>query len=113
MSCRRRTGEASSDTPSAPSAAATPPRRYISFTVFRRLDAADKEVYTDRSWSNFCTSLTGSANVRLHAFKQSLPLFSGCLYGEVRTDKGSLRHAANVQQVFAVEGDHDEVHRTL
>lgn len=87
----------------APSEAA----RFISYSVFRTLDAAEAETYSDRSWDAFCSSLTDPDHIRPRAHKRELPLFSGCVYGELRSDKNSLRHAANVRQVYAVEGDHD------
>ena len=87
--------------------AEAPAPRFISFSVFRSLDGSTVEAHTDRSWYAFCASLTEPDNIRLRAHKRELLLFSGCLYGELRSEKNSLRHAGNVQQVFAVEGDHD------
>jgi hypothetical protein len=85
----------------------------ISFTLFRQLDALDQDVYTDRSWPAFAASLVNVERLAPHPHKQALPLFSGCLFGWQRTEKGSLRHAANVLRVCAVEGDYDGGRVTL
>jgi hypothetical protein len=41
------------------------------------------------------------------AEKDKLALLKAARFGEMRTDKGSLRHDANVLEVFGIEGDYD------
>jgi putative DNA primase/helicase len=42
-----------------------------------------------------------------HPSKDSCPLLKLATFGDIRTDKGSLRHDANVLSVYGVEGDYD------
>lgn len=44
---------------------------------------------------------------KLHPSKDSCPLLKLATFGDLRTDKGSLRHDANVLSVYGVEGDYD------
>lgn len=39
--------------------------------------------------------------------KSQLPLVSGCRFGDLKTDKGSLRHDANVLGINAIIAEHD------
>jgi hypothetical protein len=39
--------------------------------------------------------------------KSALPLVKLASFGDARTEKGSLRHDANLLRVSGVEGDHD------
>lgn len=39
--------------------------------------------------------------------KTALPLFKLATFGERLSDKGSLRHAGNLEAIYGIEGDHD------
>lgn len=56
------------------------------------------------AWSDFCATFIDPPE---YASKAQMSWFKGCTFGALRTPNKSLRHDANVLEVFAVEGDYD------
>lgn len=73
------------------------------FTLFPDRRALTKSEH-EMTWPAFCD---GIANAPEYADKDSTPLISLAVYGDERSPNNSLRHAANVQCVTGLEGDHD------
>jgi putative DNA primase/helicase len=78
----------------------------ISYTAFRNVTpkAADRDTRNDVPWSEVVGKIE---TPKRFESKHSCPLISLATYGELLTDKGCIRHAKNVQQIFGVEGDYD------
>jgi hypothetical protein len=74
-------------------------------TLFQSKSGSHKKLFNG-TWQNlfdFLSSETKPFNV-----KEEQPLISLCRYGDLRTDKGSYRHAANVVECYGIEGDYDK-----
>ena len=56
------------------------------------------------TWSDFCATFTDPPE---YAAKASMAWFKGATFGTVSGPGGSLRHDANVLEVYTVEGDYD------
>jgi putative DNA primase/helicase len=71
-------------------------------TFFRNYAAAEKqeETYTLRSLASRIRTITASR-------KDELPWLKLARFGEARTEKGSLRHDANVLAISGIEADYD------
>jgi hypothetical protein len=72
-------------------------------TTFADL-AARTKAEKSAAWSAFAASL---AKPKQYATKEACPLISLSSYGDVPSEKGTLRHAGNVLKVYAVEADYD------
>jgi hypothetical protein len=75
----------------------------IGYTVFADVMAQHATPYTT-SWDALCQSLVDAPQF---ASKQQCPLLKLCTFGNERTQKGSLRHDANVLSVAGLVGDYD------
>ena len=76
----------------------------IQYTVFPNVKAETADRKSD-TWGGLVQMLRTPGEF---AAKEWCPLLSGCAFGHVRSPKGSLRHSANVEAVFFIEGDYDE-----
>lgn len=76
----------------------------ITYTVFPNVQAREKKEYADAAWADVVRMI---ANPVGHMSKQSCPLLSLCEYGDLVSDGGGLRHAANVKRVYGIEVDYD------
>jgi hypothetical protein len=76
----------------------------ITYTVFPNVQAREKNEYADAAWADVVRMI---ANPVAHMSKQSCPLLSLCEYGDLVSDGGGLRHAANVKRVYGIEVDYD------
>ncbi len=75
----------------------------MQFTVFASL-GANTCTPTEATWEQLCQYL---GNPPEYAQKADAPLIKFAAFGTTLTNKGSLRHDANVLAVTGVEGDHD------
>ena len=75
----------------------------VSFTVFPSTDATTKQAKST-TWAELVGLLKDPPE---YTSKKACPLISGATYGERKTEKGCLRHSANVLAVYFVEGDYD------
>src|SRR5438552_5825852 len=75
----------------------------IAVAVFRALNAAEIDTF---AWP-FDELAERIKGVRTYADKASCPLIKLARFGEQRSDRGSLRHDANVLEVSGIEGDYD------
>lgn len=57
------------------------------------------------TWADFCAWIE---RLEPQPVKAESPLIKFARFGSVRTDKGSLRHDANVIEVTGIEGDYDD-----
>jgi len=76
----------------------------ITYTVFPNVQAKEKKEYADAAWTDVVRMI---AQPVAHMSKQSCPLLSLCEYGDLVSDGGGLRHAANVKRVYGIEVDYD------
>jgi KaiC/GvpD/RAD55 family RecA-like ATPase len=76
----------------------------ITYTIFADRTAASKTERADVPFSDLCERIR---NAPSYPRKDACPWISLCEYGDVRTAKNSLRHAANVRRIFGVEIDYD------
>ncbi len=72
-------------------------------TIFENVQATKKSTQI-WSWSELVANL-GSPPV--FSSKRDMPLIKLAHFGKERTDKGSLRHDANLQRITGIEGDYD------
>lgn len=71
--------------------------RFLSF-------AADSKKEIDHTWEEFIDHVQHAGP---YAVKSVCPWLKGATFGEIRTDKGSLRHNGNVLNVTFLEADFD------
>lgn len=76
----------------------------ITYTLFPDVTPVTKTERADVPWESLVDNIRKAPT---YLSKGACPLISLGEYGEVRTDKDCLRHAANVQRVFGVELDYD------
>jgi len=76
----------------------------VSYTVFRNTRAKTKREFRDVPWSRFVEQIR---EPEMYQAKANCPLISLAEYGDTASEKGSLRHAANVRRVFGAEIDYD------
>lgn len=76
----------------------------VSYTVFREVWPTTKTEHDDVAWAEFVASIR---NAREYPSKAHCPLISMAEYGDLRSQKGCIRHAANVRRIFGVELDYD------
>jgi hypothetical protein len=82
----------------------------IRFTRFADVSGAHAKQF-ETSFEQFADDLCHRP--KTFPSKQACPLLKLATFGSTRTDKGSLRHDANVLSVTGVEGDHDAGSMTL
>lgn len=80
------------------------PGPLITYTVFPDVWPKAKTEHADAPWVELVRTL---ANPPAYMSKAACPLLSLCEYGDNLSDKGYLRHAANVVRVHGVEVDYD------
>jgi hypothetical protein len=85
--------------PPAPMSKAAP----VEYSVFRELSGANVETYTAQ-WGALCKYIS---TAKEYPSKPACPLIKLATFGNVRTDKGSLRHDSNVLTITGIEGDYD------
>jgi len=73
------------------------------FTVFPRRSGRTKIEHVT-TWAALCAML---ADPPTYPSKEECPWLSLARYGDVFSDRGSLKHAANVLGVYGVEADYD------
>src|SRR5271154_5426430 len=83
-------------------AAIGPRRKALSVTFFRNKSATTLEA-RDMSLGELCEVILGT-NAES---KDYLPWLKLATFGDSRSDKGSLRHDANVIWITGIEGDYD------
>jgi hypothetical protein len=76
----------------------------ITYTLFPDVTPVTKTERADVPWEELIERIRQAPT---YINKAACPLISLGEYGETRTDKECLRHAANVQRVFGVELDYD------
>lgn len=76
----------------------------ITYTLFPDITPATKQERADVPWETLVENIRKAPT---YISKGACPLISIAEYGDVRTDKDCLRHAANVQRVFGIEIDYD------
>lgn len=76
----------------------------ITYTLFPDVSPVTKTERADVPWETLVENIRKAPT---YLNKGACPLISLGEYGESRTDKDCLRHAANVQRVFGVELDYD------
>jgi P4 family phage/plasmid primase-like protien len=79
--------------------------RLVTYTLFTDTTGATKVERSDVPWSELVNKVQNAAS---YSTKQECPLISLAEYGDESTEKGSLRHAANIRRVFGVELDYDD-----
>jgi len=72
-------------------------------TIFPDLSGATAQPF-ESDWMSLCEWI---ANAPEYPSKADCPLLKLATFGDVRSPRGSLRHDANVQAVWGLEGDHD------
>lgn len=72
-------------------------------TLFKDLSGREAQTI-ETTWEALAEWVTNAA---VFPNKESLPLIKLGVFGDVRTDKGSLRHDANLLAISGVEGDYD------
>lgn len=75
----------------------------ITWTEFHDLEAKQATVHAG-TWADLCEMLTHPPE---YPTKAGMALLKCATFGDLRTDKGSLRTDENVRAVHAVEGDYD------
>ena len=75
----------------------------LQYSVFKT-GAARHVERKSNSWSYLVKSLEQPEE---HTNKESCQWIKLATFGNTRTEKGSLRHNANMQEIFGVEGDYD------
>ncbi|MBL1264927.1 AAA family ATPase [Candidatus Methylomicrobium oryzae] len=58
----------------------------------------------EMAWEAFCDF---HANPQVYKSKESCPLLKLAAFGQAPTEKGALRHDANVLEIYGIEGDYD------
>lgn len=58
----------------------------------------------DLSWRDLCRMIEAPSE---YAEKGACPLLKLAAFGDLRSEKNSLRHDANVTAIYGIEGDHD------
>jgi hypothetical protein len=76
----------------------------VTYTLFPDVTPATKTERADVPWETLVDNIRKAPT---YINKAACPLISMGEYGDLRTDKDCLRHAANVQRVFGVELDYD------
>jgi hypothetical protein len=76
----------------------------VSYTIFPDVTPLTKVERSDVEWSHLVENIRRAPT---YLNKSSCPLISIAEYGDRRTEKGCLRHAANVLRVYGVELDYD------
>lgn len=76
----------------------------ITYTLFPDVTPATKQERADVPWDVLVENIRKAPT---YINKASCPLISIGEYGDARTDKDCLRHAANVRRVFGIEIDYD------
>lgn len=76
----------------------------VNYTIFRNTTAKAKHEFRDIPWSQFVQQIR---EPQMYKGKADCPLISLAEYGNTASEKGSLRHAANVRCVSGVEIDYD------
>jgi len=76
----------------------------VSYTLFESVQPAEKIERTDVPWSELVERIR---NAPTYIDKAHCPLISLSEYGGNFSDKGCIRHAANVIRIFGVEFDYD------
>jgi hypothetical protein len=83
---------------------ATPPEAMISYTIFEEINPVAKIDRTDVAWSELVARVRNAAT---YIDKAHCPLISLCEYGGNFSEKGCVRHSANVLRIYGVELDYD------
>ncbi len=76
----------------------------VTYTIFDSVYPVDKTERADVAWSDFVARVVGAPT---YIDKKACPLISMAEYGDTVSDKGSIRHAANVKRIYGVEVDYD------
>lgn len=76
----------------------------ITYTVFQNVQAREKTEHADAEWTDLVRIIAQPAT---YMAKSACPLLSLCEYGDLVSDGGGLRHAANVKRVYGIEVDYD------
>lgn len=82
----------------------------VTYTLFDDRLAQSKTERADAAWGDLVSRIHGAPT---YIEKNACPLISMCEYGELRSNKNSLRHGANVLRVYGVELDYDAGKVTL
>ena len=81
-----------------------PQELLVTYTIFDSVYPVDKTERADVAWSDFVARVVGAPT---YIDKKACPLISMAEYGDTVSDKGSIRHAANVKRIYGVEVDYD------
>jgi hypothetical protein len=81
-----------------------PQELLVTYTIFDSVYPVDKTERADVAWSDFVARVVGAPT---YIDKKACPLISMAEYGDTISDKGSIRHAANVKRIYGVEVDYD------
>lgn len=76
----------------------------VSYTLFPDVHPRTKVERADVPWGQLVENIRKAPT---YPAKSACPLISLAEYGDNRTDKGCIRHAANVRRIFGVELDYD------
>lgn len=76
----------------------------ITYTVFQNVQGREKTEHADSTWTDLVRIIAQPAT---YMAKSACPLLSLCEYGDLVSDGGGLRHAANVKRVYGIEVDYD------
>lgn len=76
----------------------------ITYTIFPDVTPQTKVERTDVEWGQLVENIRKAPT---YLNKSACPLISLAEYGDRRTERGCLRHAANVLRVYGVEFDYD------
>lgn len=76
----------------------------VSYTLFKNTRAKTKREFRNIRWSQFVQEIREPDTYKA---KADCPLISLAEYGDSTSEKGSLRHAANVSRVWGIEIDYD------
>jgi hypothetical protein len=76
----------------------------ITYTLFPDVQPVTKTERADVPWETLVNNIR---NAPTYISKSACPLISIGEYGDVRSEKDCLRHAANVRRIFGIEIDYD------
>ena len=80
------------------------PGPVITYTLFPDTAPTTCQERADVPWHELCAKLHDAPT---YVSKRHCPLISLAAYGDVLSDKGCVRHAANVKRIYGVEIDYD------
>jgi hypothetical protein len=85
-------------------AADSVPDMLLTYTLFASVTPTNKQERADVAWPELVERIR---NAPTYIAKSACPLISMSEFGDIPTERGCIRHAANVRRVFGAELDYD------